>query len=78
MTKEEEGKQIIMDIKFAEIIDAFSKRYNVPLEEATNLFYKSDTMELIEKGVADLHCRSDIYLADELELELREKGIKYN
>jgi hypothetical protein len=27
----------------------------------------------MSEGVADMHCRSDEYLADELMLELREK-----
>lgn len=33
------------------------------MAEATDIFYKSDTSLLIEQGVADLHCRSDKYLA---------------
>jgi hypothetical protein len=36
------------------------------------LFFNSDTMQLIQDGVADLHCRSDLYLAEEV---LLEKGI---
>ena len=73
MTKAEEGKQIVLDMKFAGIIETYSKRYNVTLEEAADLFYNSQTMSMIERGVADLHCRSNIYLADELHLELEEK-----
>ncbi len=33
------------------------------IKEATDIFYKSETSELIEDGVADLQCRSDKYLA---------------
>ena len=29
-----------------------------------DIFYKSPIFELIDKGVADLHCRSDQYLAE--------------
>ena len=29
-------------------------------------FYSSDTLQLMEEGVADLHCRSDKYLAEEI------------
>ncbi len=74
MTKEAEGRQIVLDMKFASIIETYSKRYDVSLEEATDLFYNSHTMSMMERGVADLHCRSDIYLADELHLELEEKN----
>lgn len=35
-------------------------------------FYHSQTFQLVDKGVADLHCRSDIYLIDEYCLEAEE------
>lgn len=49
--------------KCARVISAISELYNVPLQEATDIFYQSDTSVLIEEKVADLHCRSDKYLA---------------
>ena len=36
------------------------------------LFYDSETYKLISNGVADMHCLSDEYLADELLMEWRE------
>jgi hypothetical protein len=36
---------------------------NISRREAMALFYNSDLMPLIDEGVADLHCRSDKYLA---------------
>ena len=42
------------------------------LEDALAFFYDSDTYMLMSEGVADMHCRSDEYLADELMLELKE------
>ena len=39
------------------------------LNEATDIYYNSETANLIEEGVADLHCRSDKYLAEEVWLE---------
>ena len=42
-----------------------------------DFFYNSTTFELISEGVADMHCLSDEYLADELLLELKEtKNLK--
>ncbi len=73
MIKEEQGKQIVLDMKIASIIETYSKRYNVSLEEATDLFYNSYTMLMIERGIADMHCRSDIYLADELWMEVQKR-----
>lgn len=37
--------------------------YDIPVEKATDIFYKSDTSVLIEEHIADLHCRSPKYLA---------------
>ena len=61
-----EANRIILDMKYARIIEIISQRLNVTREEAMDLFYSSSTFELIDKGVADLHCRSDRYLADEI------------
>lgn len=37
--------------------------YNQTIQDATDIFFKSTTADLIEEGVADLQCRSDKYLA---------------
>ena len=65
----EKSRQVILDRKIARIIEAYSIRYGVSLEEATNIYYNSVTSQMIEEGIADLHCRSDKYLAEELWLE---------
>lgn len=49
--------------KVAEVILAICELYNVSIEKATDIYYQSDTSELIDEGVADLHCRSPRYLA---------------
>ncbi len=73
MTVSSESRQIILDRKIARIIQAYCERYHVSLEEATDTYYSSVTAQLIEEGIADLHCRSDNYLADELWLEMQKK-----
>jgi hypothetical protein len=42
----------------------------LPYEQALDLFYRSKTFELISEGVADMHCLSDEYLAEEVEREI--------
>lgn len=37
--------------------------YGLSLQEATDVFYQSETAGLIEDGIADLQCRSNKYLA---------------
>ncbi len=49
--------------KSARIIRNLCELYGLSLQEATDVYYQSDTSELIEEGVADLQCRSDKYLA---------------
>ena len=64
-----EANRIILDMKYARIIEILAQRLNITLEEAMDLFYNSPVFELIDKGVADMHCRSDQYLADEIITE---------
>lgn len=62
--------------KAAIIIIAICETYNVSLEEATAIFYKSETSALIDEGVADLHCRSPKYLAQCVWDEYQEANIQ--
>ena len=67
------GKQLILQMKYARIIEGMSKLGNMSLEDAMDMFYNSETMQLIQDGVADLHCRSDLYLAEEILREFADK-----
>ena len=62
----DEGWHAILEAKFARIISEISKMYNVSLDDAMDMFYNSETMQLMDEGVADLHCRSEKYLAEEV------------
>lgn len=68
-----EANKTILQMKYARIVALFAQRSGMALEDALAFFYDSDTYQLVSEGVADLHCRSDEYLADELLLELEEK-----
>ena len=47
--------------------------HDIPIEQAMDIFYTSELLPLLEDGVADLHCRSDKYLAEEIWKEFCEK-----
>lgn len=49
--------------KSADVIRSIHELYGVSLEEAADIYYRSDTSSLIEEGISDLHCRSEKYLA---------------
>lgn len=68
-----EANKTILQMKYARVVALFAERSGMQLEEALGFFYDSDTYQLMSEGVADMHCRSDEYLADELMLELHEK-----
>ena len=48
------------------IISSLSEMYHITIEEATDIYYSSEMADLIDEGIADLHCRSDKYLATEI------------
>ena len=43
------------------------------LDAALGLFYHSEVYQLMRDGVSDMHCMSDLYLAEELRLEYQMK-----
>lgn len=49
--------------KNAAIIRALNELFGLSIDEATVIYYQSETAQLIEEKVADLHCRSEKYLA---------------
>ena len=67
-----EANKTILQMKYARVVALFAERSGMPLEDALAFFYDSDTYMLMSEGMADMHCRSDEYLADELMLELKE------
>ena len=59
----DESKLAFQAGKSANIIKSMCELYGLSLQEAADIYYQSDTSELIEEGIADLQCRSDKYLA---------------
>lgn len=68
----EESKLAFQASKNANVIKSLCDLYGVSLQEATDIYYQSDTSELIEEGIADLQCRSDKYLASVVWEEYQE------
>lgn len=64
---------ILLQKKYARIIQQFSEKEKLSLDDALHFFYHSSLYRLISEGVSDLHCMSDGYLTEELILEYREK-----
>lgn len=65
----EASAQVLKSAQCARIIACISEMFHVPLQDAADIYYESETANLIEEGIADLHCRSDKYLATEVWME---------
>lgn len=60
---------ILLQKKYCRVIELFAKQQGLSLDAALSFFYHSEVYQLIRDGVSDMHCMSDVYLADELEQE---------
>ena len=61
---------ILLQMKYARVIQCYAKKAGVSLEEALKAFYHSEVYQLLRDGVSDLHCMSDDYIADEILLNV--------
>lgn len=59
----EESKIALMATKVANVIMNLCEMYDLSMQDATDIYYRSETSRLIEEGVSDLQCRSEKYLA---------------
>ena len=64
---------ILLQKKFARVVELFAKENNISLEKALDIFYHSELYKLMSEGVSDMHCMSDEYLVQELEEEINIK-----
>ena len=62
---------ILLQKKYARIVELSAKRMGISIDKALDIFYHSEVYQLMREGVSDLHCMSDGYLVDELEMEYR-------
>ena len=62
----DKAARILRDMKYARIIGLIAEKQNISREEAMDMLYTSPIFEIIDDGTADLICRSDIYLSEEI------------
>ena len=66
---------ILLQKKYSHVIECFAKQQGVSLDAALNFFYHSETYQFMRVGVSDMHCMSDLYLAEELKEEYDSKNL---
>ena len=64
-----EANSVLLQKKYVRIVALFAEQMQLTLDEALEFFYRSETYQELRDGIADLHCRSDQYIVDELKLE---------
>lgn len=66
-----EANSVLLQKKYVRIVASFAEQMQLTLDEALEFFYRSETYQELRDGIADLHCRSDQYIVDELKLEFQ-------
>ena len=61
---------ILLQKKYARIVEQFARKRGISLEQALDIFYRSQLYVLMSEGISDMHCMSDEYLVEELEFEI--------
>lgn len=64
------ASQSLLVHKFASVIKQITADEHIPLRDAMDRFYKSIVYKEMSEGIANMHCRSDIWLAEEIRREL--------
>lgn len=60
---------ILLQKKYARLVALLAKAQGISMEAALDFFYHSETYELMSEGISDMHCRSDLYLLEDLQQE---------
>ena len=68
-----QADKTLLRMKYSRVVAMFAEARQLPVEAALEFFYHSQTYQELREGVADLHCRSDRYVADELIAEYDER-----
>ena len=69
---------ILLQKKYARIVELFAKEKQFTLDAALAFFYHSQVYELMREGCSDMHCMSDFYLVEELMEEFESKNNTVN
>ena len=67
-----EADKTLLQMKYSRVVAMFAEQLGLSMEEALDFFYHSETYQELREGIAELHCRSDQYVADDLAAEYRE------
>ncbi len=67
---------ILLQKKYARVIELFANENQLSLDAALDFFYHSSLYQLMSEGSSDMHCMSDQYLSQDLTSEYKMKQKK--
>lgn len=67
---------ILLQKKYSRVIELFAQQQGISLDAALEFFYHSEVYQLVRDGISDMHCMSDPYLAEELQIEYQKNKKK--
>ncbi|MDR3315111.1 MAG: DUF3791 domain-containing protein [Coriobacteriales bacterium] len=67
------ANRILVGHKCDGVIKAYAELAGISLRKAFDVFYTSNLYIEIREGISDMHCRSDGYLAEELQGEVARR-----
>ena len=62
---------ILLQMKYARVVNLFAKESGMSLDEALAFFYHYNLYQLVREGISDMHCMSDLYLVEDLQEEYK-------
>lgn len=65
---------VLLQKKYSRVIEKFAESMGISLDKALELFYHSDVYQLMHEGISDMHCMSDGYLVEELQMEYKKQA----
>ena len=66
---------ILLQKKYSRVIELFCKAAGNFIGRGTGFLYHSGTYQLMRDGISDMHCMSELYLAEELKEEYDSKNL---
>ena len=65
---------ILLQKKYARVVELFAEENYLTLDDALAFFYKSKVYELMREGSSDMHCMSEQYLSKDLMEEYEREN----
>jgi len=70
--KKAEARKILLWQQIGCIVVALAKKMDIPYKKALDMFYSSKTCEKLHNEKTGLYLMSDLYVAEEVEMEFNE------